>query len=553
MRLNRPHISTPKEAEPRFISPRKPLLAFGYGCLLIVGPFLIAATPNNLIGQEPFAPVGAPNAGPIADSPVVSQTSDNSQTPDNSQAPNNSQTSPNPQVPNTPLLPQQGANPYLPFSTSPTSISNTQSPQITSPTLYMTGVNDLSQIATNAALSQAFSEQPISGFLSEPGLGYSYPPIERIRLGPFDVKAAVSTNLIVDDNIQASPGGQKMSGTSIGITPAILLEYGAEEGQKGYASVVYAPTITRFFQHSAENTDNQNVSLNVQYPFQRLSVNFGETYAQATGINQDTNQRTTQTSTVTSLGGTYEVDDKLSLNTQLQELVTSYPSSGGQGGAQGQGDTTTSLNSSLLYHLTEKITVGPGLNVGVDKPQGVSQDTFEQGLVVVDYQPTEKINLFAQGGAEFLEYDGGGDKANPIFSAGIGYKPFDSTVLTVNASQSLRSSSADSTQTVVSTGVGFTASQRFLQRFYLNFAFSYSHMEDQSGSGGAPQSPGSVVIATATPGSTQDNIVYRPSLTFAPTAWTNVAIYYQYLDNESSVQGSSYHDNQMGISVSGQF
>ena len=315
--------------------------------------------------------------------------------------------------------------------------------------------------------------------------------------------------------------------------------------------MVYAPTITRFFHHSDENTDNQNVAFNVQYPFQRLTLNFSQTYAQVTGINQDTNSRTTQTSNVTSVGGNYEIDDKLSLNSQLQEVMTKFPSAGGQGGAPsgGQGSTTSSINSSLLYHLSDKITLGPGLNVGVEKPQGTPQDTFEQGLLVVNYQPTAKINLFAQGGAELLQYEHGGDKTDPIFSAGVGYTPFDSTILSLNASQVVRSSSADSTQTVVSTGLGFSASQRFLQRFYLNLNFNYSHTEDQSGTGGTTQS-GS---ASTTPGSSQDNLVYRPSLSFAPTAWTSVAIYYQYLDNQSSTPTGTYHDNQMGISVSAQF
>jgi len=51
----------------------------------------------------------------------------------------------------------------------------------------------------------------------------------------------------------------------------------------------------------------------------------------------------------------------------------------------------------------------------------------------------------------------------------------------------------------------------------------------------------------------QDNLVYRPSLSFDPTAWTSVAIYYQYLDNESDTPGATYYDNQVGISFSAQF
>jgi hypothetical protein len=224
---------------------------------------LILATLGNLVADELGSPVGTPNAAPL---PA------NSQPPDSSQAPDNGWQAPiNPQASVTPLLPlQQAGNPNLPLSSS---AWNTQSSQLTAPNLYTTGANNLSQIATNTALTQAFSEQAVSGFLSEQGISYSHAPIERVRLGPFDLKAALSVNLVSDDNLLAGGGsGEKISDTSFGVTPAVMLEYGAEEGQKAYASLVYAPTLTRFFHHSAENTDNQNAALNVQYPFQRLTL-----------------------------------------------------------------------------------------------------------------------------------------------------------------------------------------------------------------------------------------------------------------------------------------
>src|ERR1019366_9590319 len=128
---------TTKRGYPTIFYLPKPLFMVGYGSLLIL------ATLGNLVADEPPSPVVAPNAAPLSD---------------NSQAPVN------PQVPNTPLLPQQGSNPYLPFSSSS---SNAQSPQLMTPVLYTTGTNDLSQVATNAALTQAFSEQATAGFLSE--------------------------------------------------------------------------------------------------------------------------------------------------------------------------------------------------------------------------------------------------------------------------------------------------------------------------------------------------------------------------------------------------
>ena len=50
---------------------------------------------------------------------------------------------------------------------------------------------------------------------------------------------------------------------------------------------------------------------NGEYPFQRLTLNVSESYSQSTGINSDTNSRTTQTAEATTAGGTYVIDDKL--------------------------------------------------------------------------------------------------------------------------------------------------------------------------------------------------------------------------------------------------
>jgi hypothetical protein len=522
---------------------------------------------GNLIADDQSTPTGGANGGPLPDNPAIpvpanSQTPDNSQSPDNSQGSDNSQTPVNPQAPNTPLLPQQGPNPYLlPYSSS----SNNQSPQLTAPSLYTTGANNLSQIATNASLAQAFNQQGAYGFYSQAGGSYSYPPIERIRLGPFDLRSSLSMNVVADDNVMtgsSQTGGGRVGDTIFSITPAVLLEYGEHEGQKGYVSLIYSPTIMRYYHESNQDTDNQNVALNVTYPFERLSLNFSEAYTQVSGINQDLNARTTQSSNTTSFGGNYDIDDKLSFSSNVQEVISTFSGAGGQnqGQAQGQGDDVTSLNSSLAYKYSEKTTLTASVNAGLDKPQNSSELTFEQALLGVSYQPTEKISLFAQAGAQFTQYGQGyqtgqgaqgaqgGDRTDPIFSVGVGYTPFDSTSLSLNASQSVRASDAEAGQTVLSTNVGFSATQRFLQRFYLNFSFNYTHSDNQLGSAGTVPTNGAFTVAGS-----QDNLAYRPSLSFAPTAWTSVTLYYQYMDNESDTPGATYYDNQVGISVSAQF
>jgi hypothetical protein len=560
--------------------PSKSLMGFGFGLLMA-----LATTANLPAQQMPSSQVGA-NALPIQGDSQTSSSSDDSQSSDtsdnaqsnntnaqgksNSKGNNNSQndglspggpvppTPLNPTgAPNSPLIPQLGASPYTPLN----GYAQNQPTQNSTPALYNTGAFNLSQVAINNALQQAYGLGAASGFSSDEGMSYSHPLIERVRLGPFDLKASVTTAVVSDDNLTAGQGSSsKLSDTYIATTPAVVLVYGDHEGQRAYASLLYAPTINRYFQHASENSTSQNVGFSVGYPFQKLSLNLSETYTEITGINQDINARTTQDASVTRLGATYQISDKVGLSSQLQEVITTYSN------GAGLGDEITSLNNTLAYQLTDKLTIGPALNLGVEQPKGGRQQTFEQGLITWNYQATDKIAFSGNGGAEIRQANsdnsdlGGqssGSTVSPVFSAGIGYNPFDSTKLSISGYQSLQASSGNASQTVTNLGVGFSATQRVLHRFYFGFSYFYSHSDYKASSGGnAPVTgtPGTnfAPIVQAN-GSTQDNFIYRPSISFSPTLWSSVGLYYQYQDNESTTAGAGYHDNQMGVSVSAQF
>jgi len=82
-----------------------------------------------------------------------------------------------------------------------------------------------------------------------------------------------------------------------------------------------------------------------------------------------------------------------------------------------------------------------------------------------------------------------------------------------------------------------------LQRVSLGFSFNYNHNDNQNGTGnGNSGNDGN-----------QDTLTYQPSVTYNPTAWTAIAVYYLYVANESNTPGQAYHDNQVGVSVSVQF
>lgn len=186
--------------------------------------------------------------------------------------------------------------------------------------------------------------------------------------------------------------------------------------------------------------------------------------------------------------------------------------------------------------------------------------------MTLDYQATDKIDLSGSGGIEFRQGgssanstfgsndSGSGDSYSPVFSAALTYKPAESNQLSLFGYESVQTSNGNSDQNVTNTGFGFSASQRIVHRFYLGFTFYYSHSEYTDNTTSTTVTGGGVKSTTAGfVGSTQDNYVYRPSFSFQPTAWSNVGLYYQYLQNAGTGTAVGYHDNQVGASVSFQF
>jgi hypothetical protein len=577
MRQGYPQLSSTKHEGSMIFYIPKPILRFGYASFL-----LLAVIGHAAAQQVPSSQVGAE---PLPDNPQGSGTTDNSQNSGNSQnnSQNNSQDNSqdngngngngnsqartgsqnpdNPSAGTTPVIPQAVGSPYAPLSFN---ADGQPTQYTTNPALYTTGSFDVSQIATSEALTRAFGGTS-TGLFADQGPSFSNPPIERIRLGPFDLKSAVTMTLVEDDNIQGGQGttssngsttgsAQKESDTIFGFTPAILLIYGNHDGQRGFASLVYAPTLTRYYHHSSNDSDNQNVSFAGNYPLQRLSFNVSDTFTQVTGVNQDIAARTTQTSNIGELGANYEVDDRLSVNTQFQNLTTTYSDGGGNG------DTISQINSTVAYILSDKITIGPELVLGIEKPDNSSDQTFEQGLVAATYQATDKISMSGSGGVEIRQSKGGqGLTANndgsetstdPVFGLGVSYAPFDSTSLSLSGYQAIQASSGALSENVTNTGIGFSVSQRFFHRIYTGFTFTYQHSEYRTNLGG--QVPTGAAAVTAT-GSSQDNYVYRPSIGFAPTLWSSLTLYYQYQENESDGTVAGYHDNQLGLSFSAEF
>ncbi|MEJ0000662.1 MAG: hypothetical protein WDO13_16750 [Verrucomicrobiota bacterium] len=311
----------------------------------------------------------------------------------------------------------------------------------------------------------------------------------------------------------------------------------------------------RYYHHSNNDADNQNVAVNLQYPFERLTLNATEAYSQVSGINSDSRVRTVETNNVASGGGSYQIDDKISASSHFIYTNTSYSNPGGDSqNSGGINEQRSEIDNSANYQATEKLNFGPAFNIGFDKPVDNPQQTFEQALVGANYQMSEKLGFFGQAGVEFRQYnDGGGDQTQSHFQLGRHLHADDHDRLhpqRVPGGRALqRRGRADRRQ---HRPVG-RCQRAALPGLLLSFTFFYTHTDYTDNASNVPTIDlASGVLANAN-NSSQDNLVYRPSITYIANEWVSFALYYQYQDSSSSTPGESYHDNQMGISVTGQF
>ena len=216
MRQGYPQLSSTKHEGSMIFYIPKPILRFGYASFLllaVIGHAAAQQVPSSQVGAEPI-PDSAQNTS-TTDNP---QNSDNSQNNSqnnsqdnsqdngngngNSQARTGSQNPNNPSAGTAPVIPQSVGSPYAPLSFN---ADGQPTQYTTNPALYTTGSFDVSQIATSAALTRAFGGEG-TGLFADQGPSFSNPPIERIRLGPFDLKSAVTLTLVEDDNIQGGVG-----------------------------------------------------------------------------------------------------------------------------------------------------------------------------------------------------------------------------------------------------------------------------------------------------------------------------------------------------------
>jgi len=359
---------------------------------------------------------------------------------------------------------------------------------------------------------------------------------------------------VYDDNILLSHF-DRIHDWYVAIEPAITIGYGDIVARAGsYIRLDYAPSIFLYVDHSDDDSIQHLIRLEGQTHLGHLTLGLSQdvqilhgshldtatldasAISLAGSINAGINGRTNVYLYRTTLGTSYDISDKTFLSSEFhyarQDFNTLISSDEIYG------------NLFFNYKFSPKLAVGLGAAGGVTTVDIGPDQTFEQGLLRVQYQLTGKISLNASAGVEVRQFDSSdsvgsrSDRVSGVYEIGAVYQPFDGTVITLRGSSRALASAVVANADYLATNVLLGVRQRLLQRVYLGFTAGYEHADYFN------------TVPGVDVGRNDDYFLIEPAVDVMVTRWFTVGAYYLYRTNDSPIQRFDYYENQVGMRAS---
>ena len=147
-------------------------------------------------------------------------------------------------------------------------------------------------------------------------------------------------------------------------------------------------------------------------------------------------------------------------------------------------------NLLFNYKYSPKLAFGIGAGGGYNWVDIGPNETFEQGLLRVQYQLTGKISLNATAGVEVRQFDSSdnsgsrGNRVSGVYEIGAVYQPFDGTVITLRGSSRVLNSAIVADSDFLATNILLGVRQHPLRQIHAEQAARKrcDHWPAQSGS-----------------------------------------------------------------------
>ena len=279
-----------------------------------------------------------------------------------------------------------------------------------------------------------------------------------LHWGPIELKPHLFDRFIYSDGIQATPGRQ--TNTYIN---SLSVGFGAEIGR--HWTMDYTPTWMIYTNKAFQNSVDHSLTVAAGYEIGDWLTQFDQSYSKTNAPQIETGRQTSQETSQTNLSVLHRFNAHLSLEVsgaQNLQFIDKSPDY-----------YDWSTQEWLTYRFVSRLDLSVGYRLGfTDFDPGASM-TYSQPQARIRWRIADKLTLSVQGGSETRKVNkhGFSRKTTPTYSATLAYQPFDQTLLTFTAQQSVSPSYFTNS---VTENKGWTADlqQRLFGRFTLSAGLS---------------------------------------------------------------------------------
>jgi hypothetical protein len=357
--------------------------------------------------------------------------------------------------------------------------------------------------------------------------------IASLKWGNLEIHPHFDAQVVYDDNIFIRQTN-RVDDWIYTLSPGILLHAGDYfKKDENFVAVDYTPSIIIFGENSSSDNVDHEAVFDSQYRFTKLTLGLAQVFQALSGTVIDVGTRVDRNIYTTDFTSSYELTGKSSVEVNLRYSATEYSSGT-------LFDYNEWINQNWYnYQIAPKTQVGAGVMFGFLNVDQTPDQDYQQALLRVIYNPTGKLTLRGSGGFEWRQSDTvNEDRFTPVFSAGVGYQPFDGTHLDLDVFRRVQSSASSFGQDFTSSGVTFNARQRFFQKFFVGVRTGFENLNYHS------YVPG--IIASRE----DDYLFVQPSLSYDFSSNVSASLFYLYRENDSNQPSVSFDNNQVGVRVS---
>ena len=297
----------------------------------------------------------------------------------------------------------------------------------------------------------------------------------------------------------------------------------ADRSEGSFAAFDYTAILLGFARTSSLNTVNHDARFDARWERGKFTVGGNIRYESKLEANADPGRLVTRKTLSASIISHYQLTKRTGLELGMYH-ETNRP----------EGFVRTAEWSGAGFAdfaVTPRVRFGFGMTGGLLEVQPGFDQVFERVLARASYSLSEKLEAEFRGGVEFRQSVQPGDRTYPVFDFRTRWIPAAGTRVGFNAFRNVNKSIFEPEKDFTLTGIDLTFERAILGRLLLSIEGGYRRAN---------------YIGEAR---TDDYFFIRPGLSYALGTWGSIGAGYEYRENNSNREQSSFENNLVTLDM----